>query len=222
MSREPHLRAELSLLLAALGVLLARPAAGQDYDAMAKWTAAKVVHYKIVGDVAGKMVILQGAHTLRHAAATDHIELEFDWDNQEMAMLGTPVLRNTPTKLGAIDPSPAGMDGCPPPRIEGAPEFATVTRVTAVSVLLQIELKQHTAGGALPWTGARAEGKCGDEWDPASPSEETMVVQLQLPPGMMLAMSADSRGYNLSKDGKSLVPRPENGWSWVITPSIVR
>ena len=39
---------------------------------------------------------------------------------------------------------------------------------------------------------------------------------------MMLAMSADSRGYDLSPDGKSLVPKPENGWSWVITPTIVK
>ena len=217
-----RLRPALSVLLPALGILLAWPAAGQDYDAMAKWTAAKVVHYKIVGDVAGTMVILQGAHTQQSAALTDHIEFEFDWDNQEMAILGTPVIRNVPTKFAAIASGPPGIGTCPPPRIEGTAEFASVTRVTAVSVLLQIELKQQTAGGALPWTGARAEGKCGDEWDPASPSEETMEVQLQLPPGMMLAMSADSRGYDLSKDGKSLVPKPENGWSWVITPTIVR
>jgi hypothetical protein len=35
-------------------------------------------------------------------------------------------------------------------------------------------------------------------------------------------MPRESTGYDLSKDGKSLIPKPENGWSWVITPSIVR
>ena len=50
MPREDRVHPVLSLLLPTLGILLARPAAGQDYDAMAKWTAAKVVHYKIAGD----------------------------------------------------------------------------------------------------------------------------------------------------------------------------
>jgi len=25
-----------------------------------------------------------------------------------------------------------------------------------------------------------------------------------------------------SKDGKSLLPKPENGWAWTITPTIVK
>ena len=55
-----------------------------------------------------------------------------------------------------------------------------------------------------------------------TPTEGELQIQLQLPPGMMLAMPAESRGYDVSKDGKSLLTKPENGWSWVITPSIVR
>jgi len=50
----------------------------------------------------------------------------------------------------------------------------------------------------------------------------TQTVDLQLPPGMMLAMPPEQTDYTRSKDGKSLIPRPENGWTWVITPSIVR
>jgi hypothetical protein len=222
MSCENCLRSELTLLLAALGALVAEPAAAQDLDAMLKWTEAKVVHYRIAGDATGRMVLQQGVHTVRSAAVTDHIEFEFDWDNQAMVILGNPVLRNTPMKFAANDATPLEMGACPPARVEGVPEFASVTRVTAMSVLLEIEFKQQTAGGAIPWDGGRAEGKCGDAWDPASPSTETLTVQLQLPPGMMLAMPPEQSGYDLSKDGKSFLPKPENGWSWVITPSIVK
>ena len=221
MSIENRFRAELTLLLVAFGALVAQPAAGQDdLDAMVKWTEAKVVHYRIAGDFAGKMRILGGTHTIRHAEVTDHVEFEFDWDNQEMKLLGTPVLRNFPTKLGTIDQSP--VEGCPPARIDAAPEYATVTRLTAQSVLLTVEFTQRSAAGALPWVHETSGGKCGDIWDQSAAGEGTFEVSLQVLPGMMLAMSAASRGFDVSKDGKTMLPKPEKGWSWVITPSIVR
>ncbi len=220
MPRENPWRATRFLLLAGVSALVVRPAAAQDLDAQVKWTEAKVVHYKIVGDYTGTMTILHGTNSLRNAPVSDHLEFEFDWDNQEMALLGTPVLRNVATKVGTIE-MPAGME-CPPVRLEAPPEFATVTKVTAVSVLLQIELKSQLGRGAIPWTGNTSSGKCGDAWDPAAPSEETTTLNLQLPPGMMLAMAPEMTGYDRSKDGKSMLTKPENGWSWVITPNIVR
>lgn len=203
-----------------LTAFLARRSSGQDFDAQLKWTEAKVVHYKIVGDFTGKMAILGGAHTSRRGAVTDQVEFEFDWDNQEMAMLGTPVLRNFPTKLGAIDPSP--IEGCPPLRLDEPPDFASVTKVTAAFVLLHIELKWQTGRGALPWIASTSSSSCGDLWDSATPSEGTFKLDLQLPPGMMLAMAPEASGYDRSKDGKSLLTKPENGWTWSITPTIVR
>lgn len=214
-------RAVLPLFLAALGAVLPRPAAGQaDLDAQLKWTEAKVVHYRIAGDFGGKMRVLGGTHTIRHAEVTDHVEFEFDWDNQEMKLLGTPVLRNFPTKLGTIDQSP--VEGCPPARIDAAPEYATLTRVTAQSVLLTVEFTRRSAAGALPWVQETSGGKCGDIWDQSAAGEGSFEVSLQVLPAMMLAMPAAARGFDVSKDGKTMLPKPENGWSWAITPTIVR
>ena len=220
MPAENLCRATRFLLLAGVSALVAQSAAAQDLDAQLKWTEAKVVHYRITGDFAGKVGILSSEHTMRNAAITDHIEFEFDWDNQEMAILGNPVLRNSPTKIVAIDPSP--IEGCPPVRIDVAPEFATVTRVTAMSVLLQVEFTQQSAKGALPWIGRDARSSCGSVWEEASRSERTEEISLQLPPGLLLAMPPEARGYDVSKDGKSMLTKPENGWTWAITPSIVR
>jgi hypothetical protein len=219
MSRETPWRAAPLLLLAGLSALVARTTAAQDLDAQLKWTEAKVVHYRIAGDFAGKLGIMSSEHPMRNAAITDHIEFEFDWDNQEMALLGSTVLRNSPTKIVALDPSP--IEGCPPARIDTGPEFATVTKVTAMSVLLQIEFKQQSAKGALPWIG-RGASSCGTVWEEVSSSERTQEISLQLPPGMMLAMAKEMTGYDFSKDGKSMLTKPENGWTWSITPSIVR
>ena len=213
----------LPMLLGALGAFLPHRAAGQDFDAQLKWTAAKVVHYRIAGDFTGTMVVLQGKYTLQNAAITDHLEVEFDWDNQEMAILGTPVVRNAPTKFPAVDTGagPPGLS-CPPLRMTKPPEFASVTRVTAMSVLLVIEFQQQTGEGAIPWTGPTSSGKCGDAWDPAPLLTGTLEVQLQVPPGMLLGMTPEQSGYDHSKDGKSLLPKPENGWAWTITPTIVK
>jgi hypothetical protein len=213
----------LPMLLGALGAFLPHRAAGQDFDAQLKWTAAKVVHYRIVGDFTGTMMTFQGRYTRQSAAVTDHLEVEFDWDNQEMVILGTPVFRNAPSKFASIDTGGAlpGLS-CPPLRMTKPPEFASVTHVTAMSIMLTIEFQQQTGEGAIPWTGPVASGKCGDAWDPAVSSTETLDVQLQLPPGMMLGMTPEQSGYDHSKDGKSLLPKPENGWAWVITPTIVK
>ena len=208
------------MLLLLLTAAFTRSVTGQDLDAQVKWTEAKVVHYKIVGDYTGTMTVLHGTYTLRNAPVTDHIEFELDWNNQEMVLLGTPVLRNSPTKLGTIE-APTGME-CPPARLDEPPEFATVTKVTAMSVLLKVELSSQLGRGAIPWPGNSSSGKCGDQWDPASPATGTLTVDLQLPPGMLLAMQPEATGYGFSKDGKSLLTKPENGWTWVITPSIVK
>ena len=115
----------------------------------------KVVDYKIVGDFTGKMVTLQGTHARRAPRSPiNRIRVRLGQPGDGGAgQAGDPKL---PTKSPHIPGAP-GTGTCPPPRIEGAAEFASVTRVTAKFVLLQIELKQQTAGGALPWTGARAE-----------------------------------------------------------------
>ena len=207
-------------LVALVALFSPHRATSQDLDAQLKWTAAKVVHYRIAGDFSGKMRILGGEHTIRNAEVSDHIEFEFDWDNQEMTLLGTPVLRNFPTKLGAINPAP--IEGCPPVRIDKPAEFASVTRVTAMSVLVKIEFTQLSAEGALPWAPEHGGGKCGDLWDSSASGSATQTVDLQLPHGMFLAMPKEQSGYDISKDGKSLIPRPENGWAWVITPIIVK
>ena len=73
----------------------------QDVNAMAKWTAATVVHYKIVGEFKGKTTILKGKNLSRDADVTDRVEIEVDWDQMAYALVRPAVIRNTPTVVGA-------------------------------------------------------------------------------------------------------------------------
>ena len=192
-------------------------AVAQDLDAQLKWTEAKVIHYRLTGDYAGKAVLLAGWGLSKEADVTDHVEIEFDWDNQESQLIGKAVIRNSPTKLVPIEPPAGASSTCPPIRVDGAYEFSTFMSVTVVFPAMAFEVTQQRPGGAIPYDGNRAGGRCGDAWDQHEPAEQRSTMPFQLLPAMMLAMP----GIPISKDGKSLIVKGE-GWSWIITPSIVK
>ena len=194
----------------------------QDVNAMAKWTAATVVHYKIVGEFKGKTTILKGKNLSRDADVTDRVEIEVDWDQMAYALVRPAVIRNTPTVVGAIDAAKFMlMKGpCPPPRVDSPPEYVTVTAVSALSSVLMMEQTRKLAGGALPNNGEMANAKCGEEWDRAAPVSTTMKEGLTLPPAMAIVMPAMA-GMKATPDGKSLVIQTK-GWTWTYTPTIVK
>lgn len=109
------------LLFALMCVGCARPVWAQDMDAMLKWTETKVVHYRVIGEFSRTVNVL--SYDVRVGApVTDRVEIEFDWNQEENTLVGTPVIKNFPSKTGAIVP----MAGCPAAKANGAFEFITV------------------------------------------------------------------------------------------------
>ena len=215
-------------LFGALFLLCARSAWAQDMDAMLKWTEAKVVHYRIVGEFSGTVAIVPGSHSLP-TPVTDRVEIEFDWDQEQNRLVGTPVIRNFPSKAGAILPALA----CPASKITGAFEFITVlslkdqpdetTRSAAPGVVM--ESRRDHPGGEVPLLPASAAAACGATWEKVAAKSVTSSQVLNVPLAMMVAMG--KAGGNVTPDGKSLVEKPEPGaanagWTWTYTPSIVK
>jgi len=213
----------LSAALVAASVSGLPKASAQDVDAMAKWTAATIVHYRIVGEFKGKWTILKGKKLSRDAEVSDRLELEFDWDQTAYQFVRLPVIRNSPTTLGAIDAPrfPLMKGPCPAPRIDRQPEYLTVTSVSALSALVQLDVTRQLAGGALPDNGEAANAKCGEEWDPAAPVTTTVKESVTLPPAMALAMPGGLGNMKPSPDGKSLAMKGKE-WTWTFTPTIVK
>ena len=211
-------------------VLACLPAwsSAQDVNAMARWAALKVVHYHLVGEFSGEATIMISAQDFSAAAqVTDRVEVDFDWDQTEMKTVGKPIVKNFPTKLGAI----TKRTGCPSPRIEGAFELSTVTTVTGSVGILSLEHKRDQPGGAIPWSALDAPGiPCSANWDPAKPTSEVTSNDLQVPPAMMLAAGAVG-AIKVTPDGKSLVVPAEalgadatglESWAWTFTPTAVK
>jgi hypothetical protein len=194
-------------LLAALIVTagFASPAAGQDIDAMARWTAATVIRYRVVGEYAG---VQNGL-----AEVTDRLEFEFDWDQTEMKIVGKPVIRNFPTKVGKVGAGP----GCGPYKIEGPLEFATVTAVEVhptmgMSGVLVLKSTQDEP--------ASATCSIGDSGVPVWTTWKAKTVShdigFMVGQPVMLGLPGQS-----TPDGKSLIVKGD-GWTWTQTPTIVK
>ena len=206
----------LGVLVLLIG-LTTPPVAAQDVDAMAKWTAYTVVHYKVVGEYSGQAPILVAKSLNRQVQVTDRVEFELDWNQQEFKLVGTPVIRNSPSKLGAIAPVP----NCPPPRVEGPFELMTLQAIKAdgpmsMSGVVTLEAKRDQPAGAIPTMNERG---C-QEWIAVKAKSEADLINFQLPPAMSLAMPGGAP-YTLSPDGKSLIVKTD-GWVWTCTPTGVK
>ena len=195
------------------------PVFAQDVDAMAKWTALTVLHYRVVGEFSGEERILSPPNKYPvsvSAPVTDRVELEFDWDQQEMKLVGKPVIRNFPTKAGAIAP----RQGCPVAKVEGTFEFATAVALKDVPGGVALDIRRDHAGGAVPLPGPESGGAlCGHAWDTVASKSDTYTDSgFGVPPAMALAMPGV---IPISPDGKSLILKA-NGWTWTFTPTPVK
>lgn len=201
-----------------LGCLASAVGAQQvDMDLMTKWSAVTVVRYAVVGEFAGEPTLLFGALGFkRQARVTDRVELTFDWNQNEMALVGTPTFKNFPSKV-SVTP----VAGCPPARISGAYEHMDVLSVKQLSPNgLQLAAKRSSPAGSIPYAG---ESTCGAAWDSAAAKVETADIGLLVLPTMYFGMPSGVPGLSISPDRKSIVLVEQNsGWTWTYTPTPVK
>jgi len=217
------------LVLVSLFVLCGRPAWAQDMDAMLKWTEAQVVHYKVVGEFSGNVLIFLGGKNLP-SPVTDRVEIEFDWNQADNKLVRPPVIRNLPSTAGPILPAL----GCPASKVSGAFEFTTVLslkdhpdetmRMTGAGLIMESR-RDHPAGEG-PLLPASSSQSCGATWEKVAAKSVISTEVLKVPLAMLLAMGK-AGGGNVTPDGKSLVEKFEPGtanagWTWTFTPTVVK
>jgi len=208
-------------------LLLTAEARAQDIDAMARWTAYEVVHYHLVGQYADTTRILLGKQSLYRAAPVqDRVEIDFDWNQQEMKLVGTPVIKNFPSAVSAL----LAVQGCPPAKVDGTYEMATVTAVTDMGgMMLTLASTRKFPAGSIPLSGD--DEPCGTYWEAVSATTANAENMLQVVPAMMLAMPGAATGSIVTPDGKSLFVKGGdtglnatglNDWNWTYTPTPVK
>jgi len=198
-----------------LGALVStRESAAQNIDQMAKWTAATVVHYKVTAEFSGETSIGEA-----RGMVTDRFEVEFDWNQSEFAMIGTPIIKNFPSNLVSLPKT-----GCPN-TVSGAFEHATIVELrndptlamaNAVHAEAQRDLPASTGGFSF-----EPGGPCTIKQAPAH--SERQGFALPAPNGMFLAMPG---GGGYQHNGKAFIIKEaspdKKGWTYTVTPTIVQ
>ena len=104
-------------------ILVAVPASAQmNREVMMKWSGVHVVHFSVVGDYEGEATVVQ-AGTNGIAPVRDHVEITFDYDITQGALVGPATFKDAATQVGAIR---NGAKGCRPPTLSGAYEHSTI------------------------------------------------------------------------------------------------
>jgi hypothetical protein len=197
-------------------------AARQNVDAMARWTAATVVRYHVVAEFSGDALIVETAERLPgRGAVTDRFEVDFDWNQQEYTMVGTPVIRNSPSKVGG---TVAGIK-CPA-TVNGPFEHWTVVAVRNDDALRYANAVRAEVRRDLPAGTVATMSENGPCASVRQASARTQTLQMGIPatPGMMLGMPSAQGG--VQHNGKSFVIKASNtqdkGWTFTVTPTIVK
>jgi len=205
-----------------LGALVsARESAAQNIDLMAKWTAATVVKYKVTAEFSGEAVLFSTGGLQGRGMVTDRFEVEFDWDQSEFAMIGTPIIRNFPSQLVSV----LNNSTCTT-TVTGAFEHATIVELRndpalAMSNAVHAELQRDLSAGTV--AGPSELGPCATVLQAAARSVRQRIA-VPAPNGMMLAMPSGQAGYQ--HDGKAFVIKggstEDKGWTYTVMPKIVK
>jgi len=192
--------------------LAAASAQQMDYDALARWSDAKVVRYQVAGVYRAQTVIAY-QETGGQATVTDRVLLEFDWDPGREKLLGPVKIGNAKSELKDLRNVERS---CPPPVPKGDYEHIEVAKATD-SDSGTLELSGKRSYPLIDVT-AYCQGSWAKKTIPAR--QEEVVEHVAVPAAMALAMPLSPDGpITVAPDRKSFTVKAGD-WTWTYTPSI--
>lgn len=196
-----------------LGVLpLAAFGQQMDMDAMAKWGAADVVRYHIVGVYQGTSYVASDGSGQGDFA--DGVTIDLTWKMSEAQMVGEATIKNQKSTVSKLrDREPA----CLPPEVwNGDFEFYHLVSVkNGYGGALYFEVKR-----SYPAVEVAQFCTASRRMVPAKVEVRTEDFGVVSP--VMLAMPLPTRDdLAVSADRKSFIVK-KGGWTWTLTPSIAR
>lgn len=201
----------LAAALAGAPVALAR-AQSAEGSAIAKWTAAKVVHYRMAGVYEGPAIIAY-REPAGQATVTDRVEIELDWDLEASTIAGQPTIVNTATEVRELRNTHAS---CPAPSPNGPYDHLDVKRVTALGAALELH-------GTRSFPSIRVVAGCQGVQEPRTvpPWEQEVVERMVVPSPLMLAAPAGSDANLTVSADKASFTIKSGAWTWTYTPTVV-
>ena len=218
-------RARIEVLVIGCLSLSASPLGAQAVDMalMAKWSAVTVVHYVMTGDFTGELVVMKSPRDVEaRGKVTDRVELTFNWNQQQMALVGPATVKNFPATVVL-----RASAECPAPRMTVPYEGWDILSVTGFGGGVTLTGKRAYAAGAFPRARPNVPASqevCGEVWEPVTATTETAEFMVGVATTLWYAIpSLGGEFVSVSKDGKSIiVVNPATGWTWTYTATPVR
>jgi hypothetical protein len=201
-------------IVAALAGCLALQAGAQDMAVAQKWSAAKIVKYRVEGVHNGREAVVFGDYEGK-ADVIDRITVEFSWDARKRSIIEPVTVTDGKSELGNLK-----SDGtnCPPPQLKGGYEhFQAVSH--SMSSRDQVQIKGTRV--YPPASVSNYPGSCSMRAIPGGKEEAHLWVAgmgpevLAMPnmPGSPVAISADRKSFSMKGAGN---------WVWTYTPTLVQ
>ena len=200
------------LLLAAALAVMPPIAAAQKMDqaAMARWAAAKSIHYTVEGVYSGEMPVTPTLGGL--ADVVDRASFNLEWNLPEMKLLAVSAIRNGTAEVGKLrDREPK----CFPPVLKGPLELTVLEVGSGLGGAIDLKVERN-------YPNVEVAQFCTASRKPVPASKKVDVVSMMVPSPVMMAMGVPgTKELAFSADGKSMIVKQGN-WSWTFTPSVTK
>jgi hypothetical protein len=205
-------RRTLAIVAASLAATATAHAQQADADAIARWTAARVVHYHMVGVYDGPAVIAYN-EPAGQATVTDRVEIDLDWDVQASTIVGEPKIVNAASEVRELRNT---ASSCPPPVPNGPYDHFDVKTVTASRGALELK-------GTRRFPEIRVVSGCQGVEEPRTvrPWEQDVVERMVVPSPLMLVAPAHSVANLTVSEDKASFTITGGPWTWTYTPTLV-
>ena len=192
--------------------LVAPALAHQDAGAIARWTAAKVVHYHMVGVYDGAAVIAY-REPAGQATVTDRVEIDLDWDAKAGAIVGEPRIVNAASEVRELRNT---HSSCPPPVPNGPYDHFDLKTIAVSGGALELK-------GTRSFPSIRVTSGCQGVQEPRTVGawEQDVIERMVVPSPLMLVAPAHSVPNLTVSDDKASFTIRGGAWTWTYTPAIV-
>jgi hypothetical protein len=183
-----------------------------DMAAITKWTAAKVVHYRMVGVFHGDTLVADDEPAAQ-ATVSDRLVLDFDWEVAASKVVGQTAIENGDSTLKDLRNV---ASSCPAPELKGVYEYLTVKTVVGTGGPIEV-------AGARSFPEAAVTAGCHGVWEKRTvPARQADVsLRLVVPAPMMVAMPPGANPNVTVSADKTAFTMKDGDWTWTYTPTIV-
>ncbi|HNR75530.1 MAG TPA: hypothetical protein PKM48_00235 [Parvularculaceae bacterium] len=186
-----------------------------DMPTVQKWANVSVAHYHVEASF-HQWTPVSKRWAGSEGEVTDSMTVDFDWDVNRRSLVGSATFANGTSSVAGMRST---LKECPASEIAGAYEHITVTSAAA-NAIGGVEMR-----GTRTYAPTKSPLECPASnaliATPGDEAETTLTLPVADPRMLGLSVTGDPR-VTVTPDHKSFTIKGTDGWTWTMTPTIVK